>query len=346
MISDLMMIKNEAQKAIRQFLRVIEYRSSDYGLLARLIDLLFRTGKLGEAKEILEKIQKQCPNPNDPGLCYCKGLYQKYSRNPQEALKEFFKGKRGSQYAEESIIQMVDLYLNPDQDVMFSTIGEGGVKQVEGENLRAADNLIKEMKNRGAGTKGLVSECYVLMFQKGKLDLATKKLQDILSKSPENVPAIVALALARFIQGKKDEAKKLLVSTTKRTFSFEYSEDLEKSWLMLADALIQGNDLNSAETVLNECLRYNNACGKAAEYLGLIREKQQKHDEAAQHYEHAWKLTMERSPSIGYRLAFNYLKSKKYIDCVEICKKILETYPDFQKIEKDIYSRAKAAIRQ
>ncbi len=51
--------------------------------------------------------------------------------------------------------------------------------------------------------------------------------------------------------------------------------------------------------MLNECLRYNLACGKAAEYLGLIREKQQSHEEAAQYYENAWKLSMERSPSIG-----------------------------------------------
>ena len=239
MIADLMMIKGEPIKAIKQYLRVLEYKSGDFTLVSKLIELMYRTGKLTEANEILEKIQKQCPNPNDSGLCYCKGLYQKYSRNPQEALKEFFKAKRGSQFAEDSIIQMVDLYLNPDQDVMFSTIGEGGVKQVDAENLRAADNLIKEMKSRGSGLKGSISETYVLMFQKGKMDAANKRLVDLLSKSPNYVPALVAQALTKLMNGKKDDAKKLLIMTTKEVFSFEYSEDLEKGWLMLADMLIQ-----------------------------------------------------------------------------------------------------------
>lgn len=41
-------------------------------------------------------------------------------RNPKEALREFSKAKKVSQYAEDSLAHMIDLYLNPDQDMYYS----------------------------------------------------------------------------------------------------------------------------------------------------------------------------------------------------------------------------------
>jgi hypothetical protein len=53
--------------------------------------------------------------------------------------------------------------------------------------------------------------------------------------------------------------------------------------------------------------------------MGVIKEKECSYVDAAVHYERAHKLTNEKSPSIGYRLAFNYLKAKRYIDCINVC---------------------------
>lgn len=41
------------------------------------------------------------------------------------------------------------------------------------------------------------------------------------------------------------------------------------------------------------------SCLKALEYLGFIREKEQKWVEAAANYEKAWKLSKKRNPTIG-----------------------------------------------
>jgi tetratricopeptide repeat protein 21B len=70
--------------------------------------------------------------------------------------------------------------------------------------------------------------------------------------------------------------------------------------------------------------------------MGLIKEKEQSYIDAAVHYERAHKLTNEKSPSIGYRLAFNYLKAKRYIDCITVCKNILDLFPNYPKVEKEI----------
>ena len=61
-------------------------------MLAKLIDFFRRNNQLSEAKNYIEAAQNKASNSNDAGLCYCRGLYHKYSRNPTEALIEFNKG--------------------------------------------------------------------------------------------------------------------------------------------------------------------------------------------------------------------------------------------------------------
>jgi tetratricopeptide repeat protein 21B len=63
-------------------------------------------------------------------------------------------------------------------------------------------------------------------------------------------------------------------------------------------------------------LKENKSSGKAHELLGLIKEKEQAYVDAAQSYEKAFELTKKKSASIGYRLAYNYMKGKRYVDCL------------------------------
>jgi tetratricopeptide repeat protein 21B len=346
LLSELLMIKGEPEKAIELFKKILVEKPSYYHVLANLIDYMRKCGQFQDIKGILEKVQKKCPNPNDPGLCFCKGLFFKYSRNAKEALNEFIKAKRGSQFCAESIINMIDIYLNPDQELMYTSLqSDGGVKQVDPENLKAADNLVKELAAKYPGPIATIQEAYVYMFTKGKMDRVHEKLQEVLTQKGEFIPALLASAIGRSIQGKQSDAKNTLKILAKKGFCNEYSEELEKAWLLQADYMIYNDNFNEADEMLKRCNRYNLSCGKAEEYLGLIDEKKQNFKGAAEHYERAWKLCMQKSPSIGYRLAFNYLKSKKYIECIDICKNILQTYPDFQKIEKEVLSKARAALR-
>ncbi len=42
------------------------------------------------------------------------------------------------------------------------------------------------------------------------------------------------------------------------------------------------------------------------------------HQDAALNYEQAWKYGRKNQPTIGYKLAFNYLKSKRLTDAIDI----------------------------
>lgn len=50
--------------------------------------------------------------------------------------------------------------------------------------------------------------------------------------------------------------------------------------------------------------------------MGMIKEREQAYVDAANHYEKAFNLTMRKSVSIGYRLAFNFLKARRFIECI------------------------------
>lgn len=66
-------------------------------------------------------------------------------------------------------------------------------------------------------------------------------------------------------------------------------DDFLRGWLLLADIHIQGGKFDLAQDLCKRCLKYNKSCGKAWESLGQIMEREQSYQDAAHHYEQAWK---------------------------------------------------------
>jgi lipopolysaccharide biosynthesis regulator YciM len=103
--------------------------------------------------------------------------------------------------------------------------------------LNAAENLVREMKARGQSTKGSIAEAFVCISQK-KLDAANAKIQEVLTRMPDYVPALLALALSKFVNGKKEDGKNALRQLGGRFYSHEWADELEQGWLLYADFLI------------------------------------------------------------------------------------------------------------
>lgn len=62
-------------------------------------------------------------------------------------------------------------------------------------------------------------------------------------------------------------------------------------------------------------------------------------------YEMAWQFDCQRNPAVGYKLAFNYLKAKRYVDAINVCHVVLKMSPNYQKMQTDILAKARAAIK-
>uniref|UniRef100_A0A4W5LGJ1 Tetratricopeptide repeat protein 21A/21B C-terminal ARM domain-containing protein n=1 Tax=Hucho hucho TaxID=62062 RepID=A0A4W5LGJ1_9TELE len=75
--------------------------------------------------------------------------------------------------------------------------------------------------------------------------------------------------------------------------------------------------------------------------MGYVREKEHSYHDASVFYDHAWLYTNRVNPSMGFRLAFNYLKFKQYNEAIEV----LAEHPDYPLIQKEILERARLALR-
>jgi tetratricopeptide repeat protein 21B len=92
-------------------------------------------------------------------------------------------------------------------------------------------------------------------------------------------------------------------------------------------------------------LKYNKSLSKAEEFRGYVKEKEKEFEEAATHYERAWTMSNKRNATVGFRLAFNYMKALKYIDAIDVGKDILKVYPDYPKVYPDIINKARSMIK-
>ena len=79
--------------------------------------------------------------------------------------------------------------------------------------------------------------------------------------------------------------------------------------------------------------------------MGVIREKETAYKDAAHMYEKAWLLEHEASATIGFKLAFNYIKAKRHVESIDVCRQILALYPAYPKIRSEILDRAINALR-
>ncbi len=73
---------------------MLKDKPDSYGTLAKVIDWYRRQNKLQEVEPIITASSDYATNPKEPGLCFCRGLFYKWSLKPKEALTEFNIAKR------------------------------------------------------------------------------------------------------------------------------------------------------------------------------------------------------------------------------------------------------------
>ena len=136
------------------------------------------------------------------------------------------------------------------------------------------------------------------------------------------------------------------MQVAKHSWNFEDAEYLERCWLLLADVYIQGGKYDMATELLRKVLVHNKSSTKAYEYMGYIMEKESSYKDAAQHYEQAWRYSNRSNPTIGYKLAFNYMKAKRFTDAIDVCHSILDKYPSYPKIRKEVLEKSRDNLKR
>ncbi|XP_043833873.1 tetratricopeptide repeat protein 21A isoform X1 [Dromiciops gliroides] len=358
MMADLMFRKQKYEAAISLYRQVLEKAPDNFSVLNKLIDLLRRSGKLEDAPAFFE-LSKQVSSriPLEPGFNYCKGIYCWHVGQPNEALKYLNKARKDSDWGQNATYNMVQICLNPDNEIMGGealetlTIENSSTEKKESEQhgVRTAEKLLREFyphnKEGQDQLKMLQSYCLLATKEKANVETALGAFLEMAQMEKESVPALLAMAQAYMILRQIPKARTQLKRLAKVPWALADAEDLEKSWILLADIYCQSGKFDIASELLRRCVQYNKSCCKAYEYMGLIMEKEQSYKDAASNYELAWKYSNRANPSIGFKLAFNYLKDKRFVEAIEVCHSVLKEHPSYPKIREDILEKAQGSLR-
>ncbi|XP_053554367.1 tetratricopeptide repeat protein 21B [Bombina bombina] len=359
MMADLMFRKQDYEQAVFHFQQLLERKPDNYATLSRLIDLLRRAGKLEDIPKFLDMAEKHSSRAKlEPGFHYCKGLYLWNSGEPNDALRHFNKARKDSDWGQNAVYNMIEICLNPDNETVGGEVfdnldGDVGNSTEKQESVqlavRTAEKLLKELKPQTlqGHIQLRIMENYCLMATKQKthVERALNTFTEVASAEKDHIPALLGMATAYMILKQTPRARNQLKRIAKMNWNPIDAEEFEKSWLLLADIYIQSGKYDMAGDLLKRCLRHNRSCCKAYEYMGYIMEKEQAYKDAANNYEMAWKYGNQTNPTVGYKLAFNYLKAKRYVDAIDVCHKVLELHPNYPKIRKDILDKSRAALR-
>lgn len=356
MLADIMLQKEDNESAIFQFQQLLESKPDNFAALSRFIVMLRRVGKLGNAARYLKLAERAGVRvAHSAGLHFCKGLFARYKNNVVEAIEAFNLARRDPEWGKRALINMIEIYLNPDNENFWDT-GDGSSSsdvsantKEQTENIRIANTLLDELpvkQERNVRVKVLEAYAVLAVRSKPMLDKAIQLFMELLETVDKDyVPALLGLATAYMLTKQQPKARNQLKRIAKMPYDQSLADDFERSYLMLADIYVGRAKYDLAQELCKKALTHNKSLGKAWELLGLIMEKEQSYIDAAECYQEAWSCEGEASATIGFKLAFNYLKAKKYVATVDVCNKVLDQYPDYPKIRKEILEKAYAGFR-
>ncbi|XP_067908211.1 tetratricopeptide repeat protein 21B-like [Heterodontus francisci] len=360
MMADLMFKKQEYEHAIFYYRQLLQGSPDNFLVLSKLIQLFRKAGKLDKTPVFLELAERKSTRTVvEPGFNYCKGLYLWYTGQPNGALKHFNKARKDSDWGQSSIYNMIQICLNPDNEIVGGNLFETLDEDFSGEStekketdqlaVRTAEKLLKEYHPQTQEEQEqrilLQNSCLMATNDRSKVEKALDVFMEMATVKKDHVPSLLAIAQACMVLKLIPRARNQLKRITKINWNLKDAEEFEKSWLLLADIYIKAGKYDLATELLKRCLQYNQSCCKAYEYLGFIMEKEQSYMDAVTNYKLAWKCSNEASPAIGYKLAFNYLKAKMYMHAIEICHKVLKNHPTYPKIRKEVFEKARASLK-
>ncbi|KAJ8418795.1 hypothetical protein AAFF_G00002940 [Aldrovandia affinis] len=354
LMANLLFRRKDYNGAVLHYTKLMERTPDNYCVLAKFINMLRRTGKLDDAPAHFKRCENRCPRATrEPGYNFCKGLYCRHMGQVTEALMHFNKARRDTDWGEGALHHMIEICLNPDNDTIggevFEAAQEDWRRESEPLGVNTAQNLLKGYRPRTREGEEKVTllhnQCLMATKEPKQVEKALAAFTEMASSQENNAPYLLAMAQAFMILKQTPRARNQLKRLSKMEWNEGNAEDLEKSWLLLADVYIKTGKYDIATDLLKRCLLYNKSCSKAFEYLGFIVENEQSYKDAADYYELAWKYTNRVNPATGFRLAFNYLKCKKYTEAIDVCRKVLTEHPGYPLIQTEILERSQLALR-
>ena len=332
--------KKDNESALDYLVGMIQKQPNSYHLIELYISILLRSGDISNAKDILYKSEKTLKFTYTPGLYFCKGLYHRYLGETNKALLEFSKAKNDEEYGIKCIEQILEIYMNPDCDILLINLdlpwNQRNIKGLlnyytDDIDLDMVNFLLRELKLRRDDDKTKVYEMYGIILSKDpeKINEKIAELKEILDKNSNNLPVYIAYIMGNLILQNYEEVKNGLNILNKLSLNIKYYSDYERGFLIMAYLFMITDNLKKAEEALQKVIMLNLAQFKGYELLAQIKEKENKVEEACACYEKAWDYSNKNNASIGYQLAVNYLNGKQYVKAMNVCNEIKRKFKEY-----------------
>lgn len=141
MQANLMLMNSRTEEAINIYKNLLAKAPAHFNTLSQLIELLRRAGRINDIPPYLERAEGACIRSSLGGLNFCKGIYNWYSGDPVQALKDLNTSRFDNYFGSQARIYMIMIYLNPANEMIFSSQGDTGYATTE-ENITMAKELI------------------------------------------------------------------------------------------------------------------------------------------------------------------------------------------------------------
>ena len=390
LLAEIMYEKHEHDQAIYHFTSLLDKDGARFDALAKMIDILRRSGRLSEAPRFIDQCEKAVAGGKagamatkekkvaegkaagekkdeavvhyvqHPGLHYCKGLYHHYSNSPRDALVHLNYARKDHTWGRPALQRMIDIYINPDHLDLFVEAADlkdgaqrkatsaGADDATAAANLAAAERLLHELAALGEkGPRHTILECYTLLASKNKAkqERAVQLCTALLAQDANHVPGLLCLANAYHVLGQPAKTRNYLKRVSKMKVAVEHVAEFEQSYLLLAEIYLDIGKFELSQELCKKVLNLNKSNGKAWEILGGIMEKEAAYRDASENYEQAWYNCAQSNVNIGYKLAFNYLKCRKFVECIDVCHQVLKLNPDMPKVRKEVLEKARNGLR-
>ena len=345
--------KKDNESALDYLVGMIQRQPNSYHLIELYISILLRSGDISNAKDVLYKSERTLKFTYTPGLYFCKGLYHKYLGETNKALIEFSKAKTDEEYGIKCIEQILEIYINPDCDILLINLDIPWNQKTsrnllnyntDDVNIDAVNFLLRELKLRRDDDKTQVYEMYGIILSKDEDKIKEKiaELKNILSKNANNLPVYIAYIMGNLIIKNFDEVKNSLSIMNNLTLNIKYYSDYERGFLIMTYLFMVTENFKKAEEAIEKVLTLNIAQVKGYEYLAMIKERENKLEEACASYEKAWEYSNKNNANIGYQLAVNYINGRQYVKALNVCNEIKRKFKEYPI--DDLASQAKNGL--
>jgi tetratricopeptide repeat protein 21B len=221
--------------------KLIEKQPSNYKCLARLVELLRRSGRLEEGWKFARQAdQTHMRVRHEAGYHYILGLLHRYENDMAKALTEFNRARGDVEWGFLAHVAMIEIYLSIDSLSLWREAQENE-RVVSVENIRSAMDLLQEVSTTlDAKTYGVL-QAYVRLGTGTKRDveIGISEFAQILRKDPEHVAASVGLATGHVLLKQIPKARNSLKRIVKKEYMTVDAEAFERGFLLLADIYIK-----------------------------------------------------------------------------------------------------------